>query len=316
MARSDRWGGSLVSAPFAFLLFACLAAACSAAAPQVSLLSLEDRGEGPLGDHYRIVSDEAYGPHDRQRMDLYLSRDVERLGSRDFTIVFLHGGGFSFGDKADNQRYIQPFLQKGLNVVNVNYRIGEGIPLATEDLTLALNHLRRDAGERGLRLDRVVAGGFSAGGQIASTVGFSQGSSDYPFPLDEGIRVVGVLNVSGPVDRLEVVEEVFASSRDEEWKLLVARNLFPPGSPFDRSETLRIFTPRSHLSDDAPAFFLWYGGEDDQVPPATFERFLEEIARSRVEHRIMFEPQAGHSPTNAQLQEAFVEVFQFLDRIR
>ncbi|TVR53799.1 MAG: hypothetical protein EA421_10050 [Gemmatimonadales bacterium] len=182
-------------------------------------------------------------------MDLYLSRDVERLGSRDFTIVFLHGGG------------------------------------------------------------------FSAGGQIASTVGFSQGSSNYPFPLDEGIRIVGVLNVSGPVDRLEVVEEVFANSTDEEWKLLVARNLFPPGSPFDRSETLRIFTPRSHLSDDAPAFFLWYGGEDDQVPPATFERFLEEIARSRVEHRILFEPQAGHSPTNAQLREAFVEVFQFLDRI-
>ena len=191
MVRSDRRGGTWVSAPFAFLLFACLAAACSAAAPQVSLSSLEDRGEGPLGDHYRIVSDEAYGPHERQRMDLYLSRDVERLGSMDLTIIFLHGGGFSFGDKADNQRYIQPFLQKGLDVVSVNYRIGEGIPLATEDLTLAFNYLRRDAEEHGLRLDRVVAGGFSAGGQIASTVGFSQGSSNYPFPLDEGIRVGG-----------------------------------------------------------------------------------------------------------------------------
>ena len=146
------------------LLIACFAASCSLGTPEVSLSVLENRGERPLGDDYRVVTDEAYGPHDRQRMDLYLAKDVERLGSRDFTIVFLHGGGFSFGDKANNQRYIKFFLQKGLNVVNMNYRIREGIPRATEDLALALNHLVRHAGEHGLRLNKVVVGGFSAGG--------------------------------------------------------------------------------------------------------------------------------------------------------
>ncbi|MEX2527027.1 MAG: alpha/beta hydrolase [Gemmatimonadota bacterium] len=280
----------------------------------MSLSSLATRGEGPQKDAYRIVTDEAYGPHHRQRMDLYLAHEVERLGSRSFTIVFLHGGGFSFGDKANNDRYIEPFLRKGLNVVNLNYRIGEGIPPATEDLTLALNHLATEAGEDGLRMDRVVVGGFSAGGQIASTVGFSQRSPDYPFPLDEGVRIVGILNISGPMDRVEVVEEVFADSGDEAWQQ-VARNLFPPGGRFDREEMLRIFTPSSHFSDDAPAFLLWHGGEDDQVPPVTFEAFVERAAGSDVEHRVLFEPQGGHSPTDAELELLFIEIFRFLDRI-
>ena len=297
------------------LLIGVFAASCSVGTPKVSLSLLENRGERPLEDDYRVVTDQAYGPHYRQRMDLYLAKDVERLGSRDFTIVFLHGGGFSFGDKANNRRYINPFLQKGLNVVNMNYRIREGIPRATEDLTLALNHLVRHAGEHGLRLNKVVVGGFSAGGQIASTVGFSQRAPDYPFPLDEGVRIVGILSISGPVDRLDVVEEVFGGSDDEQFRT-VARNMFPPGSPFDRNETLRIFTPFAHFSDDAPAFLLWHGGEDDQVPPPTFARFLEKLTRSKVAHRVLFDPQGRHSPNDAQLQEISVEVFRLLDGIR
>lgn len=58
------------------------------------------------------------------------------------------------------------------------------------------------------------------------------------------------------------------------------------------------------------------GGEDDQVPPSTFERFVEQLTRSRVVHGVLFNPQGGHSPTDAQLPEVFVEVFRFLDRIR
>lgn len=298
-----------------FLLIAFFAASCSVASPAAPLSSPEDPGERAIEDRYRVLTDESYGPHDRQRMDLYLAKDAQGLGPGNFTIVFLHGGGFSFGDKANNARYIGPFLRKGMNVVNVNYRIREGIALATEDLTLALNHLGRHAEEYGLRLDKVVTGGFSAGGQIASTVGFSQGDPDYPFPLDEGIRIVGILNVAGPVDRLDIVEDVFASSDDEQFRM-VARNLFPPSSPFDRNETLRMFTPYAHFSDDDPAFFLWHGGQDDQIPPATYERFLEALTRSQVAHRILFDPKSGHSPTDAQLEEIFVEVFRFLDRIR
>ena len=269
----------------------------------------------PSRKNYRVLSDIPYGPHERQLLDLYLANDAERLGSGNLTIVFLHGGGFSFGQKSHNQRYIKGFLSRGLNVVNVNYRIREGIPAATEDLSLALNYLRTHNQDWGLRLDRIVAGGFSAGGQIASTVGFSQGYPDYPYPLDDGIRVVAVLNIAGPVDGLDLIEEVFAGSDDEGFQT-VAQNLFPPHSAFSREETLKLFMPFVHFTDEAPAYFLWHGGQDDQVPASTFAAFLAALAESPVPHRVLFDPEWGHSPTATQLDEIFVELFRFLDDVR
>lgn len=291
------------------------AATCWMAAPEVSLSLLKDRGDRAIEDDYRVLTDVAYGPHGRQLMDLYLARDVKRVGSRNLTIVFLHGGGFSFGEKSHNGRFISHFLRKGLNVVNVNYRVQEGIALATEDLTLALNHLRRHTENYRLRLDQVVVGGFSAGGQIASTVAFSQRAPSYPFRLDDGIRIVGVINIAGPLDGLDVVEKIFAGSDREEFRL-VARNFLPSSSPFNRDETLRLFTPIVHFNADAPPYLLWHGGQDDQIPPATFARFLDALARSKVAHRVLFDPQWGHSPDRAQIEGLFVEVFRFLDEIR
>jgi hypothetical protein len=40
------------------------------------------------------------------------------------------------------EKYIQPYLDKGMNVVNLNYRLKRGIPIATEDLTNALHFLK------------------------------------------------------------------------------------------------------------------------------------------------------------------------------
>jgi hypothetical protein len=99
----------------------------------------------------------------------------------------------------------------------------------------------------------------------------------------------------GPFVDAAEPHEVFASADDEEFRL-VARSRFPPGSPFGRSETLRIFTPFAQFNDDAPAFLLWSGGEDDQVPPATFEWFLEALAPSRGSHRVPPIPSLDREP--------------------
>ncbi len=208
----------------------------------IDLSSATDKDAAAIARDYQVVRDVRYGPDNRQVMDLHLAKDVSGLGSSTFTIVFLHGGGFSFGNKSDNTRYITPFLRKGLNVVNMSYRVGQGVAIATEDLTLALNHLAATADTHRLRLDRVVVGGFSAGGQIASTVALARQRAAYPFPLAAGIGFAAILNFSGPVDGLEVVEKVFLDYPTEDFKA-IGRNLYPSGGRFTRDEMLRLFTP-------------------------------------------------------------------------
>lgn len=294
------------------LLVACAVAAPATAGQTASLASSADKDAAAITLDYEVVRDVHYGPGDRQVMDLHLAKDVSRLGSANYTIVFLHGGGFSFSSKADNTRYITPFLRKGLNVVNMSYRIRQGVAVATEDLTLALNHLAGTTDTHRLRLDRVIVGGFSAGGQIASTVGLARHREAYPFPLATSIRIAGIVNFSGPVDGLEVVEQVFLDYPSEDFKA-IGRNLFPTGGRFTRGEMLRLFTPMTYLDDTAPPYFLSHGGRDDQIPPSTFERFKAKLSDSGVSHYVAFYPEAGHSKNAEQLRETFVALFRFLD---
>jgi acetyl esterase/lipase len=268
-------------------------------------------GHAASGTHV-VHADVAYGDHDRQVMDIYLARDAGRTGHRNFTIVFLHGGGFSFGDKSITGRYVTPFLHEGMNVVNMTYRIRQGIHVATEDLTNALNHLARHNDQYALDLSNVIVGGFSAGAAIASTVGFSRHDPAYPYPLAEGIRITGILNFSGPVDHLDEIVEIFRNSDDESWQL-VGRNLFLPDPRFGREEMIETFTPFTWFNDDAPAYFLSHGGLDDQVPARFFNRFIDALTASPVYHRIVYYPEAGHSKGPQELDETFVELFRFLD---
>lgn len=285
---------------------------CALTSTGPTLASAQTRADQQTIDTHVLHGDVSYGEHGRQVMDIHLARDATRRGGRNYTIVFLHGGGFSFGDKSENGRYVMPFLRDGMNVVNMSYRIRQGVAAATEDLTLALNHLARNRDRYTLDLSNVIVAGFSAGATIATTVGFSQDHTGYPFPLMEGIRIVGILNFSGPVDQLEMVEGIFNSSTDESWKM-VGRNLFPPNPRFGREEMIERFTPFTYFDGNVPPFFLSHGGMDDQIPPSTFTRFTEALTSSSVFHRIVFYPEAGHSLGQKELQDTFIEVFRFLD---
>ena len=119
-----------------FILITC--SSCS-----VKLAALVDKTPEQVQAAYKVTKDVAYGADKEETMDVYLAENVKKLKTKNYTIVFLHGGGYYVSDKSREERYIQPYLKKGLNVVNLNYRIKRGIPIATEDLTYALNFCKR-----------------------------------------------------------------------------------------------------------------------------------------------------------------------------
>jgi acetyl esterase/lipase len=62
---------------------------------------------------YSVMKNIPYGSGVEQQMDIYLAKDAKSLGKRNYTVVFLHGGGYYFSDKSQEERYIEPYLQKG-----------------------------------------------------------------------------------------------------------------------------------------------------------------------------------------------------------
>lgn len=263
---------------------------------------------------YNIAKDIPYGTDKEQTMDIYLPEDTRQLNGRNFTIVFLHGGGYYMSDKSREERYIEPYLKKGYTVVNMNYRLKRGIPVATEDLTNALNFLKANKATYLVNLDRTILTGFSAGAHIASNVGAGANNPAYINKLSPGITISGVINFSGPVDGLDVVEKVFIDHEAPLFKE-VGNALFPTNNGYVAKDQSAVYEPITYFDKNDPPFFVWYGGKDDQIPAVTFERFVSLLNEDPQKNRVVFIPDGQHSPTAVQLENAYRDIFAFLERL-
>jgi acetyl esterase/lipase len=112
----------------------------------------------------------AYGTDAKQRLDLVKPARVAKAP----VLMFVHGGGWSIGDKAhaagSKARWANA---KGWAFASANYRL---VPQATvesqaADVASAIAWLRANAAKEGLDPDRIVLMGHSAGAHLAALVG-------------------------------------------------------------------------------------------------------------------------------------------------
>ncbi len=129
--------------------------------------------------------DIAYGPHPRQRFDLFRAE-----GARRATIAYFHGGYWQSRDKADFRFIAPPLVAEGFDVALVNY------PLCPEVSVAAIVEA---AGAVMAALDgAVVLAGHSAGGQIVVELGLLARARSWD--------VAGILAISGVFDLVPLVE--------------------------------------------------------------------------------------------------------------
>lgn len=273
---------------------------------------IEDKTTNEIDASYKVLKDIPYGTDPEQKMDIYLSEDANSYGDKNYTIVFLHGGAYYLSDKAEEEKYIEPYLKKGLNVINMNYRLKRGIPIATSDLPNALNFLNKNNGKYDLNLDKIIVTGFSAGAQIATNIGLSTNDNSFPNKLDKGIQILGIINFSGPVDDLDIIEKIFVDF-DYELFSLAGKALFP-SEGYEKKEVLSIYEPITYFDSEDPPVFLWHGGNDDQIPPATFEKFTSKLRNGK--DVLDYIPKGKHSPSEEELKTAYIKIFKFLDGLK
>lgn len=278
---------------------------------QTRLSHIVDKSDDQIIDSYVILRDVHYGDDREQNMDLYLSKEA-RLLPRNYTIIFLHGGGFYFSDKVKEEQFIRPYLKKGLNVVNLNYRLRRGVSIAVSDLPKALLFLKNKFTNEELSLENLVLAGFSAGGQIASVIGYGASHPNCSYQLPPGINITAIINIAGPVDKLDLVEGGFQQHTDEPMRQ-IGEAMFPehpgttPGRKLAEFEAIHYFQP------DAPAYFLWYGGQDDQIPPITFAEFIGLLDLET--DQVLYSAGSGHVPDREELSSTYSAIFSFLDRL-
>lgn len=140
-----------------------------------------------------VASDLPYGQHARHKLDVYRALGEAPAGGHP-VLIFLHGGGFVRGDKADRDNFGRYFSRHGVLTIVPNYRLGPEShwPAGAEDAAAVFAWAREHAAQYGGNPQRIIIAGESAGAaHVAAATLVTR------FHPAGGLRPAGVALVSG-----------------------------------------------------------------------------------------------------------------------
>lgn len=142
------------------------------------------------------LADVPYGPHARNRLDFWKAETDKPAP----VIVFIHGGGFTGGDKTHvrNDRTLTDALGAKVHFAAINYRFRTDTPLQDilRDCARAIQFIRSKAGEWNVDKTRIASYGGSAGAGTSLWLAFHDDLAD-PQSTDPVLRESSRLSVAG-----------------------------------------------------------------------------------------------------------------------
>lgn len=179
------------------LLLLCLALAMPLSASPVAALSLLDPFNVPGTLDAGVVKlgdDVAYGAGDRFKLDVYAPQNPDELAP---VIVFLYGGAWKQGSKADYPFVGHAFASRGFVTVIPDYRLVPDVqyPAFLDDNATAIKWVEDNIARFGGDRARVFLAGHSAGAYNAVMLGM-----DRAYLRDAGVTIPirGLVGLSGP----------------------------------------------------------------------------------------------------------------------
>ncbi len=196
-------------------------------------------------------------------LDLYLPDKFE-CG---VLLVYVHGGAWRGGSKGDVP--VKGFVERGFALASVDYRLSTEarFPANVHDIKAAIRFLRAKEKEFGIKADKVVILGSSAGGHLAALVGVSNGNwalegtvGDH---LDQSSDVQGIVSFYGASN----LETILAQSTPHGLSVRVpALELLLGDAPDKVPELARLASPVAHVDKNDPPLLLIHGDQDPQMP--------------------------------------------------
>ena len=226
-----------------------------------------------------VERDIAYGSDPSQRLDLTLP-SVTGFP----TIIFVHGGSLTDGDKADQdyRDVCRPFAAQAIGCANVNYRLAPAHPwpAMAEDVASATAWVRANIRSRGGDPGRLVLVGHSSGAMLVALLGTEERFlAGVNLKLDDIRGVVPMGSIMWDDDLQQAISRHGRSRVEERFKA------DPDNAMYASLDQYLDLWPFAHLRAGMPPFlFLIAESEQEQPPVLRTNRAFAERARELGNH--------------------------------
>ena len=232
-----------------------------------------------------------------EKMDLYLP--TLPAGQRAPAVVWIHGGGWTTGDKAQRreQNVGHNLAAAGYVVASINYRLGAGSwPQNLLDCKNAVRFLRVHAVDYGIDPTRIAVAGGSAGGHLALMVAFTTDRDwepDAPYPgVSNAVRAV--IDLYGPTNHLTRLETDALGHSTGKLKEANTARVFG-GSRDGDPDSWQRSSPVSHVRAGLPPVLILHGDRDDTVDLGQSRELDQALTSVGVRHQFLIVKNAGHT---------------------
>lgn len=282
----------------------------------------------PVLDAYQVdwndsvgtsYTDLSYGEGDANKFDLYVPADK----SQDTygLVVYLHAGGFTGGDKADDAEMLEWLCSKGYVAAGINYTLfteenpDASVSSQSEDIKAAMPYVVAVAEKLGYKLDRMAISGGSAGGCLALLYAYRDADTS-PLPVRMVFEAVGPASFH--------VEDwgIFGLDQSPEaaaglFSVMSGQALTPEditsGAYLDAVKP--ISADRWVTKDTVPSV-LCYGAHDKMQPFAASKPLVAALEKNGVDYRYFVAEHSGHGLQNDNkvYMEYLNTVVEYLDK--
>jgi acetyl esterase/lipase len=230
------------------------------------------------------MQEKVYKTIDGTALKAYIFKSSEEQTGAMPAIAFFHGGGWVFGSPEEFFGACERYARKGFVTVSFQYRLSmqadgtyphpEITPVESVlDARSALRWLRENAASLGIDPGKIIAGGQSAGGQLAMATVLMDDYNEDSDNLDVSPVPDALLLFSSSVNTMEAwIDWILGDKHDQIWAI----------------------SPYHNLKKGMPPAIGFHGEDDCMVPIYAVRLFQDKMNELGNRYELITFPGEGH----------------------
>ena len=250
------------------------------------------------------ISDISYDSGEANKFDLYLPKDNKKENYG--LVVYLHAGGFTSGDKKDDEDMLAWLTSKGYVAAGINYTLrtednDKSILSQSNEIKSAIPAVIEEAKKHGYNIDKLTMAGGSAGHCLAMIYAYRD-AKDSPVP------VVFTFGAVGPSSFFREDWDNYGLDKDTDEAIEAAAGLFSVMGGVEITtdmikngsyqELMKPVSAYAWIDENSVPTVVAYGKYDRVQPYKGSLRLKKALEDNNIDFKYFELPHSGHGLQN------------------